>query len=647
MTQRLGRSGSWLPACLIFFWATTTAHAERILDYKADLAASANGTLRVEERIDYDFGDLQRHGIFRDIPNTVPGPWGRRRALEITGISIEQDLGTVPWIEESVHGDAGPMLRLRVGNPDATITGRHVYTISYEVSDALLPAGERDSFRWNAIGTGWSVPIDSARVRLTLPVELNGHPDLESRFFTGAWGSTDQEGRPSWNPREGIYSVTAGPLPPHQGVTVEVSFPVGAIAATAHPSSGKAFWQALPHLWAWPMMLLGLGLAWRHWYRVGRDPFTGAVAVRYRPPEGLEAAEAGLLMDHSLDKADLTGSVVELARDGGLRIERPEERGGMLKLLKPDRITLARLQSRGDWTGLPPYKRYLMESFFCRGDRYSPGGQESATEVGERKQWFDKAKSRIHERGVEHGLFPESPKRVRTKYVAGAAILSLLLMGIAFWRSSLLVENKLPGLFILGFITVSAVTWVQRLRRRRRSLFPLLLVTAITIALIYQLLPYIRAQLTFSLPGWGFILTDPLVPTLVLVVGLLLFAWQMPRRTGKGARVRRELLGFRKFMRRAEAPRLRAMLKQDPHYFEHTLPFAALFGLVSEWSRRFEGLAAMPQWYEGGTLSHLGHDLNRLSSSGVTSSPPASSGGSSGGGGFSGGGGGGGGGGSW
>jgi uncharacterized membrane protein YgcG len=639
-----------LRACQLFLlilcWSGAVP-AEEILDYKVDLVGAADGTLMVEERIDYDFGNLQRHGIYRDIPNRVPAPWGGQRTLEIGEIEIQRDRQAARFAEESVHGDAGPMLRLRIGDPDRTISGRHLYTIRYQVDDSLLPAGDRDAFRWNAIGTGWNVPIESAQIRLKLPAELHGHPDLKARFFTGRWGSTARNGHTRWSQEEGIFAVTAGPLAPHEGVTVEASFPAGAISATAHPSSAATFWQALPHLWAWALLLGGLGLAWRHWYRVGRDPATGPVAVRYQPPKGLEAAEAGLLLDQSLDKADLTGAVIELARDGWLKIERPEERGGILKLLKRDRVTLERLHHREDWSQLPPYKRYLLESFFCRGDRFSPGGEESASVVRERNKWLGKAKARIHERGVEHGLFPENPKKVRIKYGAGAAILGLLLLVAAFTRSPMAPEVKFPLVFVLGFVSIFAFTTFRRFRERRTAILPLLFFLAAGLFLLYQILPIVWSQLTMSLPGWGTVLLDPLVPIVILVAGLLIFAWQMPRRTNNGAQARRELLGFKKFMQRAEAPRLRAMLEQDPEYFEHTLPFAALFGLVAEWSSRFEGLVAMPVWYEGGSLDHLGHDLSHLSSSGVTSSPPASSGGSSGGGGFSGGGGGGGGGGSW
>jgi len=635
----------WLLALALCWGAALSA--EEILEYQADLVGKAGGTLLIHERIEYDFGDLQRHGIFRDIPNRVPAPWGGKRTLEIDGIEVERNRHTAPWVEESVHGDAGPMLRLRIGDPDRTVSGRHTYSIRYRVADSLLPAGENDAFRWNAIGTGWKVPIRSAKVRLTLPAELQGNADLEGRFYTGPWGSTAHDGRAEWSQGEGVFTVTAGPLAPHEGVTVEVSFPAGTLSATAHPSSAAMFWQALPQLWAWPLMLVGLGLGWRHWYRLGRDPVSGPVAVRYKPPAGLEAAEAGLLLDQSLDKTDLTGAVIELARDGWLKIERPEEAQGILKLLKRNRVTLHRLRPREDWSQLPPYKRYLLESFFCRDDRYSPGGQESASIVNERKKWLDKAKARIHERGVEHGLFPAGPKSVRFKYFAGAVIPGLLLLGLAFWHSPIPPASKLPAVYVLGFISVFAITSFRDFRRRRAATLPFLIVVVIGAFFFYLFLPMIRVQMAYSFPGWAVILADPLTPTVLLVVGLLSFAWQMPRRTKTGAEARRELLGFKKFMQRAEAPRLRAMLAQDPQYFEHTLPFAALFGLIAEWSGRFEGLVEMPVWYEGGSMDHLGHDLNHLSSSGVTSSPPASSGGRSGGGGFSGGGGGGGGGGSW
>lgn len=106
-------------------------------------------------------------------------------------------------------------------------------------------------------------------------------------------------------------------------------------------------------------------------------------------------------------------------------------------------------------------------------------------------------------------------------------------------------------------------------------------------------------------------------------------------------------------MEKAERPRLETLLREDPAYFEKTLGYALAFGMVREWSRRFDGLDLRPpSWYEGhpGPTFSARHFARGFSASmdgmqQAMASAPASSGRSAGG--SSGGGFGGGGGGSW
>ncbi len=58
----------------------------------------------------------------------------------------------------------GRTRRYRIGDPKHTITGAHVYTITYRVKGALDPFPDHDELRWNAVGAGWAVPIDAVRV---------------------------------------------------------------------------------------------------------------------------------------------------------------------------------------------------------------------------------------------------------------------------------------------------------------------------------------------------------------------------------------------------------------------------------------------------------------------------------------------------
>ena len=52
----------------LFFLNTKSLIAEKITDYNVTVQINKNGTLTVNEVIDYEFDDAAKHGIYRDIP---------------------------------------------------------------------------------------------------------------------------------------------------------------------------------------------------------------------------------------------------------------------------------------------------------------------------------------------------------------------------------------------------------------------------------------------------------------------------------------------------------------------------------------------------------------------------------------------------
>lgn len=147
------------------------------------------------------------------------------------------------------------------------------------------------------------------------------------------------------------------------------------------------------------------------------------------------------------------------------------------------------------------------------------------------------------------------------------------------------------------------------------------------------------------------------------VVGLA-FGAVMLKKNELGVRLYQHVNGFRMFVKSADKDRIERLLRDDPDYFEKTLPYAMIFGYAKEWSRKFDGLLIEPpKWYvsPGGYYhgqAFMPSEFGQVFDSGIRdiqsafSSVPSSSGGggggfSGGGGGFSGGGFGGGGSGSW
>jgi hypothetical protein len=93
-----------------------------MLDYLVDLPIEPSGELLVRERITYDFGG-RRHGIQRDLPVSLRYDDQNDRLYPVRVMGVHASPGTPAQYElEDMEGDAGSLLRVRIGDPDETIT---------------------------------------------------------------------------------------------------------------------------------------------------------------------------------------------------------------------------------------------------------------------------------------------------------------------------------------------------------------------------------------------------------------------------------------------------------------------------------------------------------------------------------------------
>ena len=146
--------------------------SERITSYQVWLSVDGEGTLQVREVIAYDFGAAQRRGIYRDIPTTLryDGTYDRRYPLSVEQVRVgggsARGWSDAPWTTESVPGG---MTRIKIGDPDRTVTGVHTYELAYRVDGALNTFADHLELYWNAIGTDWPAPIAAATVHARVP----------------------------------------------------------------------------------------------------------------------------------------------------------------------------------------------------------------------------------------------------------------------------------------------------------------------------------------------------------------------------------------------------------------------------------------------------------------------------------------------
>jgi hypothetical protein len=340
---------------------------EQILDYAVDLRIEAGGTLLVSERIAYDFGTQQRHGILRDLPVRFRYDDRYDRVYPVQVLQVSGSRGT-PDQYKVEDGDA--TLRIRIGDPDQTITGRHDYRIVYRVEGALNGFADHDELYWNAIGTQWPVPIERASVTLSAPAAIG-----RVVCYAGPAGATTPCASSRNDGRTAFF--TAADLSWNQGVTVVVGFPTGVVPATRpildeRWSLARAF-SATPGtltvaggLLLAVLLLLGwlLGRTGRDRQPSGMAPLAGEV-VEFAPPEGIRPAQAGLLVDEVVQPVALTATLVDLAVRGYLRIEElpdPPGKGSdwrLVKLKAPDEDLLG-------------YERALLDGCWARAAASTP-----------------------------------------------------------------------------------------------------------------------------------------------------------------------------------------------------------------------------------------------------------------------------------
>jgi hypothetical protein len=398
--------------------APAPGRAEAIAEFSAELFLEASGAFGVVERIRYDFGGEQRHGIYREIPLRGGEGFGEARDIAIDVREVTDEAGRErPYRVER----GGGRIHLRIGDPDRTVTGVHEYRIRYRVRRALRFLGDRDELAWNVTGNEWKVPIAHAEARVHLPPGGEAAGPAQARCFAGRYGA--KGGTCSAAAEGGSVAFAAERLGPAEGLTAVVALPKGVLRA---PSPAALAFERLMDLGA-PWLLLPLatfaGLL-RLWRARGVDPGRGdAIPVRYEPPEGLTPAEAGTLLDERADLADLTATLLDLAVRGYLDLQEEET---ARFLLLDNRDYLLRKRRPAD-AALKPHERALFEALFDGRD---------AVRVSELRHKFHVHVSRVQsmlyaDLSGKDGCFAAAPDAVRRRYRVAAGVLGFAAISIA------------------------------------------------------------------------------------------------------------------------------------------------------------------------------------------------------------------------
>ncbi|MGA8045876.1 MAG: DUF2207 domain-containing protein [Dermatophilaceae bacterium] len=608
--------------------------ADQATSFDVTFEVADDGSVLVTERITWEFpSDEERRGIERLVTTSVGYQESEEvyRRYRISDITASSPTGAPDDVGVS---DFGATTRIRVGDPNRTVSGTHDYVVTYRLAKVVNDIGDGTAeLYYNLIAPSNNSVYQGITASVTGPV-----PATRTACFVGELGATEE-----CTHEAGATSTFSSPdVGPGEGVSIVLSFPREAFGdltpdlvpydssdgfgPDGQSSLSPATQRALGGLLVGTGVLLPLGAAalmgalvhtrgrdeWYAGLTPGLTPGHGeeapvrrggtpSVVVQFHPPDGVQPGLVGTIVDEQADTVDVSATIVDLAVRGFLEIEEIEKGG----LFGRDDWELTWLQPPPDAKQLTAYENALIDGLFATG---SPVRLSALREKF--RPTLDLVQRRMYSEVVDRGWFRRSPDVMRQSWQTIGALMC-------------------GGAVLLGFFAFGPVM--------------------------------------SALDNSGI----PFPPFLALVVGMFIagliviaLGRRMASRTADGSAVLAQSLGFRRYMETAEANQIR--WEEAEQIFSRFLPYAIVFGIADKWANTFEEVAraaaaagqsvVLPTWYIGsGSYGSMASSMNDFSTvaAGTFASTPGSSGGSGfssggfGGGGFSGGGGGGSSGGSW
>jgi uncharacterized membrane protein len=389
-----------------------------INSFDAQIQIQGDGRVLVTETLAVDFGFLERHGIFRDIPVQYEWPQGVRkiRVYELQVVSVT-DASKKAWKYES-YGN-GANVEIKIGDPDRTVTGRQTYVITYLVKGALNSFSDHDELYWNATGNEWPALISRATATVRAP-----DAPTRTACFVGPVGAT----APCTNAFQSNGALYTSPraLIPGEGLTIVFGLRKGVVPEPKpilqdRPRELEEFFDVTP-IWLALAVFVAVGgvvaVFWR-WFTAGRDEREFQTIVpEFEPPEKMRPAEIGVLVDESADTLDVTATIVDLAVRGYLTITEVPKEG----LFGSRDWTLTRRKPADDT--LLEYERTILSGLFATGDEVKLSAL--------RRHFYTTlaaAEKQLYEDTTKRGWFPVDPSRVRATYaVAGVGFIVLAII---------------------------------------------------------------------------------------------------------------------------------------------------------------------------------------------------------------------------
>ena len=314
---------------MVFLLNAGSLIAEAIKKYDVSIQINKNGTLTVNEVIDYEFDNNLRHGIYRDIPLR-----SKKSGTDIYKSHVKMNSVKRNGEPENYTSDTSyEGVSYRVGSADRYVdSGINKYEFNYTIYNAVFEKDGIYQVYFNPIGQFWNVPIESADVSISFennePVGENEVQQLE--VYTGEYGETGKNY--TIVQESGIIKIkTNEVLEPRNGLSFRLNLKTDKISPTWLDKL-EVLYYADPLVIAGPVIILMLAIyGFVTWFLFGKDPSGKAVIPEFNIPKDISPMYAAYIKGVRDPKEMLTIGMLSLLSKDYVTAEDKEGNGKNVK----------------------------------------------------------------------------------------------------------------------------------------------------------------------------------------------------------------------------------------------------------------------------------------------------------------------------
>jgi len=330
--------------------------SERVLSFHSDIEVDTSSTITVKESIKiYANGTIFKRGITRTIPTVSEDSTGRKVNSDFKILSVERGGSTSKYHTQKKGNGA---ITIYVGESDVFLNeGEYDYTITYRMSGQIRFFENYDEIYWNVNGFDWALPFGQVTSQISLP---EGGNIFQNACYTGSYGSNSTNCS-STLLSENSIRFSADNLRAGENLTVTVGFDKGTVNQPPPPPPPTFLQKFGAFILSGFISLALLFYYGFTWLKFGIDPPKPTVIPHFEVPNKMTPASVGMLDKLRYHGDLITGTILNLAVKGYLKIEEDTQEY-VFGLFKTKKFNIHKLKE--DTNALNNEERVLFSKLF-------------------------------------------------------------------------------------------------------------------------------------------------------------------------------------------------------------------------------------------------------------------------------------------